>query len=90
MTLITNNQYRNLLYGYELSTKEREEFDYLDDNGFHAQSFLRYRGIVYDMGEFERSNVAGWDGQHVDTFFSAVLVKYSEDMEQVKVALYLT
>ena len=71
---------------HELSPAELKEFDYLgEDEG----TFFRYRGNVYDLGEFMRTlneELKGWDGFAADTYFSGVAVKLSEDGDQVKVA----
>ena len=86
MTIKTNNQYRNLMSAHELSPAELKAFDYLgEDEG----TFFRYRGNVYDLGEFMRTDskdLKGWDGFSADTYFSGVAVKLSEDGDQVKVA----
>lgn len=61
--VITNNVPRNLIDGYELSAKERAEFDYYRWPGIdpgHPEpwrdgeeaTFFRYRGTLYDLGEF--------------------------------------
>jgi hypothetical protein len=95
LTIKTNNQFRNTLYGYELTAKERAEFDYLTDEEIQDRSFVRYRGWCYDLSEFMRCNLNGsfpewanWDGYSSDSAFSGVLVKYSADFEQVKLATY--
>jgi len=67
MHIITNNQPRNLLYGNELSEKERKEFDYIDSEEFDSDSFIRYRGQIYDFLEFLQINkdsifFKDWDG----------------------------
>lgn len=87
--IVTNNQWRNLTYGYELTAKERADFDYIDADDFDSHDFLRYKGQTYDVSEFELSNVKGWDGMHADSFFSGIVIKLSDDGEQVKVGLYL-
>jgi len=99
MKIITNNQYRNLIYGYELTDKERAEFDYLDDIDSHE--FFRYRGQAYDPSDFmatphneparqELNELSNWDGYSSDSYFSGIVIKYSNDFEQVKVGLYLS
>lgn len=90
MQIITNNHYRNLLYWEELTGKEKKDFTY---DGVEESSFVRYRGRVYDLGEAMRcstnSELKDWDGYWSDTFFSSVLVKYSEDYETVKLGMAL-
>jgi hypothetical protein len=100
ITIRTNRQPRAILQRYELSQRESAEFDYLaDDEG----TFFRYRGLVYDLGEFCRvipqgstrchptecddPAFSGWDGYMSDSFFSGVLVKFVDD-ESVIVGAY--
>ncbi|QFP93539.1 hypothetical protein [Edwardsiella phage vB_EtaM_ET-ABTNL-9] len=77
MRIITNNQPRQLIYGYELTDKERQDFDYLDDIDNH--NFVKYRGNIYDVNEFMRVNsddsLKGWDGYIGESYFSGVLIK---------------
>ena len=83
----TNNVPRPVVDPAELTETERAEFDYLDwpalDEGRDSASFFRFKGQLYDLGTFERTAVQGWDGQHVDSFFSAVLVKFVNDGDEV-------
>lgn len=51
LTIKTNGHYRPLLCWEELTQKERGEFDW---NGADWDSFFRYRGYTYHMGEFMR------------------------------------
>lgn len=83
LTIRTNHHYRNLLYGYELTPKERADFDYIEDD-LDSHEFVRYAGRVLALSEAMLTSVSGWDGQWDDTVFSCILVKYSEDGEQVK------
>ena len=94
--VITNNRPRDILHWSALTAKEQGEFDYLmiDEDGhtraFEA-SFFRYRGVVYDLGEFMRwtspnspEKAAGcWDGFQSDTYFSAIVVRYVDQYEHV-------
>ena len=99
MQIITDHKFRNLLYGYELTPKERADFDYVEDIDSH--SFFRYRGHVYDPDDFmatphneparqELNELSDWDGYQSDSYFSGVVIKYSSDFEQVKIGLYLS
>ena len=88
MKIITNNQPRLLLYGYELTDKEKQDFDYLEDIDSH--SFLKYKGVMYDVSEFMRVDndyLKGWDGYSSESYFSGILLKYI-DSDHVIVARY--
>jgi len=82
MKIITNNHSRNLLTEYDLTSKELESFDYLEDG---EGSFIRYIGRVWELGEFTRTEIEDWDGISSDTYFSGAVIKLSEDGKTVKV-----
>jgi len=98
LKIITNNQYRPVLYWDELTTKEQEEYAYLNDSESGEEvndcSFFRYREGCYFLGDFMRVDnnapFKGWDGYHSDGFFSGVLVKYSSCGDAVKVGRYFS
>ena len=82
----TNNVPRKLVYGYELSAKEREDFDYIDTEDFDSHYFVRYKGSLYDVNEFctthgmpKDSPLTEWDGYHGDSYFSGILIRFTED-----------
>lgn len=89
----TNNQPRLLLDFDQLTAKEQAEFDYLSEEERVDRDFVRYRGVTYDLGEFEcvsSSFRSGrWEGQKADSFSSGVLFKYlRHDMDRVIMATY--
>ncbi len=94
MNITTNHHWHNFLYGYELTTAERAEFDYLDD--IDAHDFIRYRGEVYDPSEFIRidhnisqfGDLSAWHGYRSDSYFSGLLLRLSDDGEQYQIATY--
>jgi hypothetical protein len=97
----TNYVPRDVIDAFELSAAERAEFDYIDwpgvDAGTASGSFFRYRGELYDLGEFDTTSrlprfspLACWDGYQADSFFSAVVVRYCDDHERVVVGLALS
>lgn len=99
MKIITNNKPRFIIYGFELSDKEKEQFDYLDN--IDECSFFRYKGEIYDLGEFmridqsiaphaQRPGWENWQGYSSDSFFSGVLVRYTSDHESVIVGRYFS
>ena len=56
LTIKTNNQRRALLSGWELTTKERAELDYIEDSELEESyaRFFRFKGNIYDLHEFQR------------------------------------
>lgn len=98
-TMITNNVPRDVIDAYELTATERADFDYLNweaiDAGSASASFFRYKGAIYDIGEFqttyrmpEFSPLRNWDGYISDSFFSGVVVRYVEQCERVVVGRF--
>lgn len=93
LTIITNNVPRWIIDGWELTPKEREEFDYIKwsdiESGNDSRQFFRYKGQLYDLNDMMSTSgldtfrIHGWDGYISDTFFSGILVKYVYDFEQV-------
>lgn len=92
MKIITNSVPRDLVYGIDLTEKERKEFDYIDADNFPCHDFLRYRGNVYDVNEFMRCNgnefMSNWDGYSDDSYFSGIVIKFVDDNERVIVGRY--
>lgn len=95
-TITTNNVPRWLEYGHELSDAERKEFDYLEGDSLDNNLFFRYKGQVYDLNEFVRLNdinpntglFKGWHAIKNETFFSGLIIKITDDSEQVIVGMY--
>lgn len=85
MEIRTNNIPRDLIGWYQLSEKEREEFDYLDwaaiDDGRDSATFFKYKGRLYDLGEFviTPESLKPWDGMAGDSAFSGVLIRLVDD-----------
>ncbi|HEY2530254.1 MAG TPA: hypothetical protein VGJ20_20350 [Xanthobacteraceae bacterium] len=99
LTIKTNNVPRNLLRWYELTDKERAEFDYLDTEDKQMEcEFVRYRAWVYDLGDVERIDdyarhepkFRKWHGIVSDSFFSGVVFRYTADFEQVICGTYFS
>lgn len=89
MEIITNHRPRLIVDGYQLTEKEKRDFDYMED--IDGGAFVRYRGRLYDVGEFTRAPAAlrllGWEGIATDSFFSGVLIRFvSGDSDRVIMA----
>jgi hypothetical protein len=91
MNIVTNNVPRPVIDAWELTASEQEEFDYVNwpaiEAGEDSASFFRYKGQLYDLGEFTADygitrgsglpdEMKGWDGYMSESFFSAIVVKY--------------
>jgi hypothetical protein len=98
----TNHVPRDVVYPNELTLEEREQFDYMNwdaiEDGAESASFFRYKGELYDLGEFEAclsrslrddSPLLKWDGFQPDSFFSGLVVRYVENFERVVVGTYM-
>lgn len=78
MKIITNNVPRNMLYGYELSEKQKADFDL---ENIDSEDFIRYQGMIMHIGEFMRLSddseeaKQGWHGVYTLNAFCGVLVK---------------
>ena len=97
MEIITNNQERPILSWWELTDAEREEFDYCGEE----DSFIRYRGETIPLCDFMAvdparhapnsfASLADWHGYRADSYFSAVLLRYTDDYEGVICGLALS
>ena len=63
--------------------------DLFNDAGY-SDGFIRYRGFWYHLADFERRSIGEWHGQHCDSFFSAVLVRVSDDGETYRIGTATT
>ena len=95
----TNNVPRFTLDAFELTPKERDDFDYLPwdaiEVGAGGATFVKFKGQLYDLGEFMRCagacGMEGWDGYYSDSAFSGVLIKYvGNDADSVIVGQYFS
>jgi len=88
--IISNFHWNNFLYGYELTPKEKEDYDWIEPEEIDGSSFLRYKNNIYSLAEFLTAyHVEDWDGIFTDTFFSGVVIKLSEDGEQYQIGTLL-
>ena len=86
LKIVSNGRPRPVLNGWELTEKEREEFDYIENVIDEPYRFFRYKGNVYDLQEFilTGKDLEDWDGVRADSFFSAVVIKLiADDNESV-------
>tara|TARA_R100001244_G_C5135758_1_gene126836 strand:+ start:97 stop:423 length:327 start_codon:yes stop_codon:yes gene_type:complete len=84
----TNNVPRNLLYGYELTAKEAEDFDYIDKEDFATTDFAKYKGNIYHIGDMMSTHgemtgmpilcEAGWSGYEAETMWSGIVLRYAD------------
>jgi len=96
LTIKTNNHFRPILHGFELTEKERKEYDWMDwseEGDAHSDNFFRYKGWCYYLGDFMKTGTHSpfpekWHGYLNDSFFSGILVRLSDDGEGVVVGTY--
>lgn len=88
-----NNHNVPLVHWWDLSEKEQADFDYLDNPEDNFTGF-RYKGNVYGLDEFMRIDKYNpfynkFDGHKADSFFSGILVKFTDDLDFVRVYTYI-
>ena len=89
MKIVTNNQHRPILFWWDLTEKERQKFYYLDSTTEQESAqFVRYKGELYDLGEFTRATIPGWDGAQAHSYFNGMLIRYGKHYETVQIARY--
>lgn len=98
VTIITNNQPRDLLTIEDLTDAERAEFEYLNWEEISGElRFFRYRGNVYDgfdMTPVDPHSSAGemtnWGHYLSEGFFAGIVVRHlpDTDWQQIVVGRY--
>jgi hypothetical protein len=96
IAITTNFVPRDLISAFELNgaqySKLRKEFDYMNDADFDSAMFFKYRGQVYALEEFLRTEgdllAQGWQGICNQTYFSGLVVKIVQSCESVVVGRY--
>lgn len=83
MKIVTNNQPRPTIRWWDLTDKEKQEFDWQEtEDERYSAVFFRYKGQVYCLDEFlsihPKGVIPGWDGIHNESAFSGVLVKHTQ------------
>lgn len=101
LTIKTNNQPRKLLSLYDFSPadqlKMRKHFDWMDQDELETSySFFKYCGNFYHLSEFlflrstAPSEFKGWDAYSSDTYFSGIVVRLTNNNEDVVVGTYFS
>jgi hypothetical protein len=92
MQIISNNQTREIVYGYALPQQWRNEFDYYNSEDLDSAAFFKYKNQYYDLNEFMRTpdtlKLLGWHGISNDSYFSGILIRLSDCGDAVTVARY--
>ena len=96
LTITSNHHWRPVLCWHDLTPNEQLEFDgELDCEYFYQDSFYRYKGLVYPLGDFmpvgEVSQLAGkgWEAYYSSSWWSGVVIRHSEDGEYYQIGSYL-
>lgn len=81
----TNLLPRATFPGDQLSDHERKYFPGISDKELPNMEFFRYRGMVYSVGQFEKTGPAsvlaqaGWKGLHWQAETRALLIGFPKD-----------
>ena len=90
VTIKTNNVPRAVVTGAQLNDREKAEFDYYTNDGLENALFFRYKEGVYDIGEVLSApeSLKPWQGYSSTSYFSGVVIRYTDDLESVIVGVY--
>ena len=96
MQITTNHQARDLISAFELNgaqySKLRAEFEWMDDAEFESAMFFNYRGQIYALADFIRTEgdllAKGWQGILNQSYFDGLLVKIVDSCQSVVVGRY--
>ena len=94
LQILTNYHWREFVYGFELPDKVRQEYADLED--LDERVFIHYKDD-YLLDEFmgisetmrlHQPELGNWQGYMSDSFFSGLLIRYSDDFERYQIATY--
>ena len=91
LTILTNNQPRELVCYFDVPKEKRSDFDYIEENDRYTARLAPYKGEFYDVddcepvGNIEHFN--DWHGYFSETFFSGVLFRYVPDTDYEEVVM---
>ncbi len=83
--ITTNHRFVEPLTCYDLSKKELQEFDYMDEETLETTYFVRTRGCVYSFLDFQRLSEPvvfhgiEFCGYHNPSIYEAILVAINND-----------
>jgi len=102
LEIMTNHHWKEILYGHEVPQKVLDDYDWLEEED-KAYGWVKYRRTWYHLSDFMNLHnkvhnphfdnnhpFAEWDGYHGDSFFSGVLIKFSDCGDSVKMATYFS
>lgn len=64
--IVTDGKPRELKCFMDLTERERADFDYINDDDFYSQRFVKYKGCWYDVDDTQR--ISGWPKSNVFDF----------------------
>ena len=89
LVIKTDHKWKNLLYFCDLTEEEKKELDWIQED---TAPVFRYRGSVYSLDEFERTDnlfPKPWQGFLNHTYSSGIVVEIM-DAEQYRVGYWFT
>lgn len=106
LEIVTNHHWRELTNFYEMSEKDRDDFDYLTEDQHYEARFFKYKDTWYDAFDFISTSPGPWnhglpaefrqwDGYINDTAWTGILLLHSSgfrdiDDDMVMVAYFIS
>lgn len=92
LTIQTDHKWKPFLYRYEVPESIlADQFEHLPEDEY-GDGFIRYRGRYYHTSDFMRiehnEDMKDWQGYSSDSYFSGIVVNFSEDGERYQIGRY--
>ena len=96
MEIKTNNEYQEIKYSNEVPQDVLDDYDWLEEED-KAIGWVNHKDTWYHTSDFMVINKTDpnqpfndWDGYHSDSYFSGVLIKFSNCGDCAKMGTYMS
>lgn len=93
MKIITNNHWRQFVYGYELPVNELDQFNWMDNP--EDSVFIKYDRDIIPLESFLKIQITdsdsifnNWQAVWTYSYFSGLLIRISKDNEAYQIARF--
>ena len=92
--VVSNYHVRSFEYGNDVPSEVMSDYDHLDEED-RTYWWILYRGDWSHISDYLRSGGAwnifcpdDWDGIHVDSYYTALVIKLDNDGENYRIGMF--